>query len=154
MDTRHHALTIWQLITCSNVTQHKKDASSIAFCGQRICTRGEDNWYVQNVSTFPNTFAVVWSLTCMIWMQLTQTNAVFSRIALVSSFCAEKSTFKKNSDFNCDRHISPEDPRSQNGSRRGCMRQPRHSRARTGMGPRPRMAWPPRSPPDAPLWTT
>ena len=25
--------------TCSNVTQHKKDASSIAFCGQRICTR-------------------------------------------------------------------------------------------------------------------
>ena len=25
--------------TCSNVTQHKRDASSIAFGGQRICTR-------------------------------------------------------------------------------------------------------------------
>jgi len=25
--------------TCSNVTQHKKDASSIALSGQRICTR-------------------------------------------------------------------------------------------------------------------
>ena len=43
-------------------------------------------WYVQNVSTFPKTFAVVWSLTCIIWMQLTRTNDVFSRIALVSSF--------------------------------------------------------------------
>ena len=48
-------------------------------------------------------------------MQLTRTNAVFSRIALVSSFCVEKSTFEKNSDFNCNRHISPEDPRSQRG---------------------------------------
>jgi hypothetical protein len=48
-----------------------------------------DYWYVQNVSTFPNTFAVVFPLICVFWMQLTQTNAVFSRIALVSCFCAE-----------------------------------------------------------------
>ena len=27
--------------------------------------------------------------TCVIWMQLMRTNAVFSRIALVSTFCAE-----------------------------------------------------------------
>ena len=86
-------------------------------------------------------------------MQLTWTNAVFSRIALVSSFCAEKSTFEKNSENNCDRHISPEDLRSQKGSRRGHTRQPRHSWARLGVGPRPSVAWPPRSPPDAPLWT-
>jgi hypothetical protein len=46
-------------------------------------------WYVQNVSTFPNTFAIVSSLICIFWIQLTWTNVVFSRIALVSCFCAE-----------------------------------------------------------------
>jgi hypothetical protein len=46
-------------------------------------------WYVQNVSTFPNTFAIVCPLICVFWIQLTRTNAVFSRIALVSRFCAE-----------------------------------------------------------------
>jgi hypothetical protein len=46
-------------------------------------------WYVQNVSTFPNTFAIVSPLICVFWIQLTRTNAVFSRIALVSRFCAE-----------------------------------------------------------------
>jgi hypothetical protein len=45
-------------------------------------------WYVQNISTFLNTFAIV-SLICVFWIQLTRTNAVFSRIALVSCFCAE-----------------------------------------------------------------
>jgi hypothetical protein len=47
------------------------------------------SWYVQNVSTFPNTFATVSPLTCVFWIQLTRTNVVFSRIALVSRFCAE-----------------------------------------------------------------
>jgi hypothetical protein len=47
------------------------------------------SWYVQNVSTFPNTFAIVFPLICVFWMQLTQNNAIFSRIALVSHFCAE-----------------------------------------------------------------
>ena len=84
-------------------------------------------------------------------MQLTWTNAVFSRIAPLSSFCAEKSTFVKNSENNCDRHISLEDPRSQKGSRRGHTRQPRHSWARLGVGPRPSVAWPPRSPPTLPF---
>jgi hypothetical protein len=46
-------------------------------------------WYAQNVSIFPNTFAVVSPLICVFWIQLTRTNAVFSRIALVSCFCAE-----------------------------------------------------------------
>ena len=72
-------------------------------------------------------------------MQLTRTNAVFSRISLVSSFRAEKSTFEKNSEFNCNHHISPEDPRNQKGRRRGCTRQPRHTRARQGVGPRPQV---------------
>jgi hypothetical protein len=45
--------------------------------------------YVQNVSTFPNTFVVVSPLICVFWLQLTRTNVVFSRIALVSCFCAE-----------------------------------------------------------------
>jgi hypothetical protein len=47
------------------------------------------SWYVQNVSTFPNTFAIVSPLICVFWIQLTQTDAVFSKIALVSRFCAE-----------------------------------------------------------------
>jgi hypothetical protein len=46
-------------------------------------------WYVQNVSTFLNTFAIVSPLICVFWMQLTRTDAVFSRIALVSRFCAD-----------------------------------------------------------------
>jgi hypothetical protein len=46
-------------------------------------------WYVRNVSTFLNTFDVVSPLICVFWIQLTRTNAVFSRIALVSFFCAE-----------------------------------------------------------------
>jgi hypothetical protein len=48
-----------------------------------------NRWYVQNVSTFPNTFAIVSPLICVFWIQLTRTNTVFSRIALVSCFCAE-----------------------------------------------------------------
>jgi hypothetical protein len=47
------------------------------------------SWYVQNVSTFLNPFAIVFPLICVFWIQLTRTNAVFSRIALVSRFCAE-----------------------------------------------------------------
>jgi hypothetical protein len=47
------------------------------------------SWYVQNVSTFLNTFAIVSPLICVFWIQLTRTNDVFSRIALVSYFCAE-----------------------------------------------------------------
>jgi hypothetical protein len=54
--------------------------------GAVIC---KDAWYVQNVSTFPNTFAIVSLLICVFWIQLTRTNAVFSKIALVSHFCAE-----------------------------------------------------------------
>jgi hypothetical protein len=46
-------------------------------------------WYVQNVSTFPNTFAVVSPLICVFWIQLIRTNAIFSRIAQVSCFCVE-----------------------------------------------------------------
>jgi hypothetical protein len=47
------------------------------------------SWYVQNVSTFPNTFATVSPLICVFWIQLTRTRAVFSRIALVYCFCAK-----------------------------------------------------------------
>jgi hypothetical protein len=46
-------------------------------------------WHIQNVSTFPNTFAIVYPLICVFWIQQTRTHAVFSRIALVSCFCAE-----------------------------------------------------------------
>jgi hypothetical protein len=67
------------------------------YCSQLLTELLEDkqiaklggSWYVQNVSTFPNTFAVVSPPICVFWMQLTRTNAIFSRIALVSHFCAE-----------------------------------------------------------------
>jgi hypothetical protein len=54
------------------------------------------SWYVQNVSTFPNTFDVVSPLICVFWIQLTRTNAVFNRIALVSRF-VQKSDFQEKS---------------------------------------------------------
>jgi hypothetical protein len=54
------------------------------------------SWYVQNVSTFPNTFAVISPLICVFWIQLTQNNAIFSRIALVSCFL-QKSNFQEKS---------------------------------------------------------
>jgi hypothetical protein len=59
-------------------------ANSSVSSGTVVC-----GWYVQNVSTFPNTFAIVSPLICMFWIQLTRTDVVFSRIALVSCFCAE-----------------------------------------------------------------
>jgi hypothetical protein len=58
-------------------------------CGDNLRVSTLVDWYVQNVSTFSNTFAIVSPLICVFWIQLTQTNVVFSRIALVSCFCAE-----------------------------------------------------------------
>jgi hypothetical protein len=57
---------------------------------------GLDCWNVQNVSTFPNTFTIVSPLICVFWIQLTWTNAVLSRIALVSHFYAEIRLSGKN----------------------------------------------------------
>jgi hypothetical protein len=70
---------------------------SFFYCSQLLTELLEDkqiaklggSWYVQNVSNFPNTFAMVSPLICVFWIQLTWTDAVFSRIALVSHFCAE-----------------------------------------------------------------
>jgi hypothetical protein len=70
---------------------------SFFYCSQLLTEQLEDkkiaklggSWYVQNVSTFPNTFDVVSPLISVFWMQLKRTNAIFSRIALVSRFCAE-----------------------------------------------------------------
>jgi hypothetical protein len=81
-------------------------------------------WYVQNISTFPNTFAVVSPLICVFWMQLTRTNVVFSRIALVSCFLCRNPTFRKNPRKYRKNPILPEDPRSQKMRRRGAGRPP------------------------------
>jgi hypothetical protein len=89
-------------------------------------------WYVQNVSTFPNTFAVVSPLICVFWIQLTRTNDVFSRIALVLFLCRNP-TFRKNPGKYYKIPILPEDPRSQKTRRRGAERPPHHLVAR----PRP-----------------
>ena len=95
-------------------------------------------WYVQNVSTFPNTFAIVFLLICMIWMELTRTDAVFSRIALVYYFCAEIKVLGKIWK-NYRNYIFAEDARSQKG---GCRGQPQPPDA---TWPRPRVgrAWVP-----------
>jgi hypothetical protein len=55
-------------------------------------------WYFQIISTFLNPFAVVSPLICVFWIQITWTNAVFSRIALVSRFCVEMQLLGKISE--------------------------------------------------------
>ena len=41
---------------------------------------------------FQTLLPLFWTLTCMIWMELTRTDAVFSRIAMVLSLCRNKSS--------------------------------------------------------------
>ena len=41
---------------------------------------------------FQTLFPLVWTLTCMIWMELTRTDVVFSRIAMVLFLCRNKSS--------------------------------------------------------------
>jgi hypothetical protein len=53
-----------------------------------------------------------------------QTNAIFSRIALVSRFCAEIQLSVKIRENIAKNPISPEDPRSQKMRRRGARRLP------------------------------
>jgi hypothetical protein len=63
----------------------KKEKKKALLHGMRLLA----GWYVQNVSTFLNAFIVVSPLICVFWIQLTWTDTIFSRIALVSHFCAE-----------------------------------------------------------------
>jgi hypothetical protein len=92
------------------------------------------SWYVQNVSTFLNPFAIVSPLICVFWIQLTRTNAVFSRIALVSRFSAEIQLLGKILEKYRKVSILPEDTQSQNTRRRGATRGSHHlvARARPG----------------------
>ena len=41
---------------------------------------------------FQTLLPLFWTLTCMIWMELTRTDAVFSRIAMVLFLCRNKSS--------------------------------------------------------------
>ena len=41
---------------------------------------------------FQTLLTLFWTLTCMIWMELTRTNVVFSRIAIVLILCRNKSS--------------------------------------------------------------
>ena len=41
---------------------------------------------------FQTLLPLLWTLTCMIWMELTRTDAVFSRIAMVLFMCRNKSS--------------------------------------------------------------
>jgi hypothetical protein len=86
------------------------------------------SWYVQNVSTFPNTFAIVSPLICVFWIQLT----LFSAEPGVLFLCRNP-TFRKNPGKYCKNLILPEDPRSQKRRRREAVRWAHHQGAR----PRP-----------------
>jgi hypothetical protein len=55
---------------------------------RRIMDTGDRRRVIRPKRT-TDTFAVVSPLICVFWIQLTRTNAVFSRFALVSCFCAE-----------------------------------------------------------------
>ena len=51
---------------------------------------------------FQTLLPLFWTLTCMIWMELTRTDAVFSRIAMVLFLCRNKSSrndLKINGDY-------------------------------------------------------
>jgi hypothetical protein len=87
------------------------------------------SWYVQNVSTFSNTFAVVSPLICVFWDELT----LFSIELLWCLFLCRNPTFSKNLGKYCKNPISPEVPRSEKMRRRGVGRPPHNQRAR----PRP-----------------
>jgi hypothetical protein len=71
------------------VDSKKEKENIVANALSRIKHKFMDMWYVQNISTFLNTFAIVSPLICLFWIQLTRNNVVFSRIALMSCFCAE-----------------------------------------------------------------
>ena len=86
-------------------------------------------------------------------MQLTRTNAVFSRIALVSCFCAESQVsgkFPKNiPEFLFSRrHTEPEDETE--AGHEG----PTPWASAAEAGPRRGVVWPPRAPPRVLLSTT
>jgi hypothetical protein len=87
------------------------------------------SWYIQNVSTFPNTFAIVSSLICVFWIQLTRTNAVFSRVALVSCFCAEIQLSRKIPE-NTTKFLFYQKTHGARRRRRGAGRQAHHQGAR------------------------
>jgi hypothetical protein len=57
-------------------------------------------------------------------MQLTWTDAIFSRIALVSHFCAEIQLSVKKSGKIMKNPISPKDPRNQKTGGKGGLRGP------------------------------
>jgi hypothetical protein len=92
-----YCLSIWLYSENIYILWTKCVRESFFYCSQLLTELLEDkqiaklegSWYIQNVSTFPNTFATVSPLICVFWLQLTWTNVVFSIIALVSCFCAE-----------------------------------------------------------------
>ena len=104
--------------------------------GQAIAKLG-GSWYVQNVSTFPNTFAIVSPLSCVFWMQLTRTNAVFSRIALVASFCAEIQLSGKFPENIAKSLFYPKT----HGARRGRAGRPQGAHTHARRGSTPGRAW-------------
>ena len=84
-------------------------------------------------------------------MQLTWTNVVFSRIALVSSF-VQKNQLSENTPIFIGNVITHRETHgTERGGRGGCMRQPHPSWARPGVGPHPPRVWPPRAPPTLPF---
>ena len=91
-------------------------------------------------------------LICVFWMQLTRTNAVFSRTVLVSRFCAEIQLSGKSSEFMQKALFS----QNTDGARRTIQVEARgpHTIRRRGLGgPRGPMVWPPRPASDALLRT-
>jgi hypothetical protein len=83
---------------------------------------------------FPEHFCCFFSPNLCVLNTLTRTNAVFSRIALVSCFCAEIQLSGKNPRKYCKNPILPEDPQSQNKRWRGARRAPHHLVARPKPG--------------------
>ena len=107
------------------------------------------SWYVSIISTFPNTFALVLTLTCMIWMELTRTDAVFMQ-NYHGVICVQKEMFSEWPETS--RRIFLEYIKNTGESIyvRGPTPCPRGWRARPPPGARPL----PHGPPEAPPTTT
>src|ERR1041385_1514705 len=83
--------------------------------------------------------------SCMIWTELTRTNAVFSRAVCMVILCAGKWIFGRPRKFpeKYQKIHAPEGARCQKWDQRGVLGAPGAPLARPGVGPRPLAAWGP-----------
>ena len=127
-----------------NITWSIRVRQSLLSCSvcQLNCLRTSNKLSLGGVDTSKTyllfwTLLFFWSLTCIIWMQLTRTNIVFSRITLAVYFCAEIHFPEKFPEIH-QNSIFTEDPRSPKDNWTGATGPPEGDQVRTSLG---RASW-------------